>query len=660
MAQRPTKQLNVSELDFDKIKLNLKEFLRSQDKLQDYDFEGSALSTLIDVLSYVTHYNAVNANIGINETFLETAQSRGSVVGHARQLAYTPKSVTGAVASVSVQVNNPNSNELTLERGIRFRSVINNVSYTFSTTKSYITDNAFFADVELKQGINKKTSYIFDVQTSERFIIPDVNVDTTTIRVNVFDSVSSTIGATFVPVKNINQITSESKIYFLNEAFDGRYEITFGDGVIGQSLINGNSIEIEYFVTEGANSNGAAAFNLVDSIEGNAAATVTTNQTAIGGAPKESIKSIKYNAPLSFASQNRAVTPDDYRAIILENFSNAKSIVVWGGEDNDPPSYGTAFISIKPTNAETISTAEKNFIINDILKPKSVVSITPVFVDPIYTYVSLEVFYKFNSSETSLSASSLNSKVRTAILNYNDFALEKFDGVLRYSSLLSEIDNADKAVINSTVRVYIKKRFVPILNQTVKYELSFSSPIYNSSNQKSVIYKSTVFTYAGEQCTLQDYLNNNNERRVRVIRGAGVNQITVASDVGFIDAENGKIVLTTFNPSAFVGSYIELTVIPDSNDVAPNRNNLVSIDMKDVVVSGSNDRTITASAAGGLNYDLVSKSASSRLNPTTSSSSTGTATTTTTTTSTTVTSSSTNGGSTATTPSTPSTGTIGY
>ena len=605
MAQRPTKQLNVSELDYDQIKNNLKEFLQSQNNFQDYNFEGSALSTLIDVLSYVTHYNAVNANIGINETFLETAQSRGSIVGHARQLSYTPKSAIGAVASVSVQVNNPNNNVLTINKGHRFSSVIDNVTYTFVTTESYNTEDAFFVDVELTQGESKSTEYIFDVNTSEKFIIPNVNVNTSTIEVNVYDSVSSSSYTTFTLAKNVNQITATSPVYYLNESFDGRYEITFGDGVLGQALVNGNLIEIKYLITEGPDANGAVAFSSVDLIEGNSNLTITTNAISVGGLPKESLKSIKYNAPLSFAAQNRAVTPDDYKAIILENFNNAKSITVWGGEDNDPPQYGKAYISIIPQFGETISTLDKEFIIDNIIRPKTVVSITPEFVDPQYTYVALEVFYKRNSSETNLSFGEINGLVRNSITQYNNLQLEKFDGVLRYSSILNTIDTSENSIINSTVRVYLKKRFIPTLNQNRRYDLEFSSQIYNTDSSEPVIYRSTVFTYNNEQCTLQDYIDSNGERKVRVIRGSGVNQITVANDVGYVDAAAGKIILTTFNPSAFIGPYIEITVIPNSNDVAPKRNNIVSIDMNDVVITGSGDPTINGSSAGGLNYDLV-------------------------------------------------------
>ena len=234
-------------------------------------------------------------------------------------------------------------------------------------------------------------------------------------------------------------------------------------------------------------------------------------------------------------------------------------------------------------------------------------SITPELVDPEYTYIALEVFYKRNSSESTLSLGQINNSVQQAISSYNDNQLRKFDGVLRYSTLLNAIDTSEKSIINSTVRVYMKKRFIPTLNETVRYELDFSSSIYITNSNRSIIYRSTTFTFAGEQCTLQDYLDTNNERRIRVIRGSGVNQITVASNVGFIDAAAGKIVLTGFNVSAFIGPYVEITVIPDSNDIAPKRNNIVAIDTNDVVVSGDVDKVSSGSAAGGTNYDSVAR-----------------------------------------------------
>jgi len=607
MSQRLNKQLNVSELDFDQIKNNLKTFLKSQDTLQDYDFEGSAVSTLLDVMAYVTHYNAVNANIGINETFLETAQNRGSVVGHARQLGYIPKSATGAIANVSVQVNNPNNNTLTLRKGHRFKSVIDNVSYIFTATKSYETNNAFFSNVEIKQGESKIVEYIFDVNTSEKFIIPDVNVDTSTLDVKVYENTSTDSYTSFTQVKNLNDITDDTPVYFLSESFEGFYEIKFGDGFVGRSLINGNKIEINYLVTQGSIANNAAGFTSLDRIEGNDNISVITNSISSGGTAKESIKSIKYNAPLTFAAQNRAVTPSDYKSVILENFNNANSIVVWGGENSDPPEYGKVFISIIPKTSETLSIDEKQNIIDNIIKPKSVLSITPEIVDPEYTYVALEVFYNRNTKESSLDLGEVNNIVKNSIIDYNDNQLKKFDGVLRYSTLLNTIDTSEKSIVNSTVRVYLKKRFVPIINQNSKYELVFSSPIYKSEFKNSLIYDSTQFTYNNRECIIEDYLNDFGERLIRIVTASDINKEIIVENAGFIDLNNNKIVLNNFGPSSFDGEYIELSVIPDSNDVAPKRNNIVVIDDQDVSIIGYNDPTSTGSMFSNINYDFVSR-----------------------------------------------------
>jgi len=595
------KRLKVSELDFNQIKNNLKTFLKTQDTLQDYNFEGSALNTLLDVMAYVTHYNAVNANIGINETFLETAQYRGSVVGHARQLGYTPLSARGAQATVDVYLNSVAGGvTYTLNKNHKFTSVIDGETYTFLTTQSYQSTTGIFSNVNITQGSFRQVSYIFDVNTSEKFIIPDTNVDTSTLTVTV-DGVAYTLA------KSVINVTGESNVYFLNESFDGRYEITFGDGVIGSVPTDGDDIVIEYLATAGSDANNARAFSTITPINGISNITVVTINSATGGSAKESIASIKYRAPLSYAAQNRAVTPDDYKAIILNSFPNVDSISVWGGQDNDPPAYGKVFISIKPSDAETLSNGQKDFIVNSVLKPKAIASITPEFVDPEYTYVSLEVFYKYDPSKTSLSEPQLSNVVKNSIVSYNQASLQKETGILRYSSLLNAIDNAEESIVNSVARVYMKKRFVPTIGSvTTEYELKFSSPIYTSQTKERVIYKSTLFTYNGEQCSFQDYINLNNERRLRIVRGGGVNQVVIERDIGYIDAPNGKIVIEQgFNPEAFIGSYIELTVLADSSDVVPQRNNLVTIDSNDIFLQGDIDNINVGSTAGIGNYRLV-------------------------------------------------------
>lgn len=602
-----TKRLNVAQMDFEDIKANLKTFLRSQSTLQDYDYDGSAMGTIVDLLAYVTHYNAVNANLGLNETFLDTAQFRGSVVGHARQLGYTPRSTTAATAYVNIAINNfvGGSSIVTIPKGTSFTSVINGATYSFVTDQEYNTTNGLFENVKLVQGSYKTVEYIYDVSTNEKFLIPDTNVDTSNMTVDVYDAVTSTTKRTFNRAKLITSISNDSRVYFLAENPDSRYELSFGDGILGVALENGNLISVTYLVTNSAEANGARVFTAASTIYDGSPVTIQTIQSATGGQERESIESVRRNAPLSFASQNRAVTADDYRAIILENFQNVDTIAVWGGEDNDPPSYGNVYISIKPKDGEILFLADKEKILNDIIRPKAVVSLTPILIDPEYTYISLEVFYKYDVSTTPLSRATMNTAVRTAIDNYNTSYLSKFDGVLRHSNLVRYIDQANNAILSSTARVYMKKRFVPELNMPQRVEIQFSGPIY-SEPDAHVIYKTTAFTYANSQCTLRDVVGSDGVRRIQVIYGEGSNIVVIADNVGTIDVPNGRITIVDFMVSNFVGDYIEITVVPNSLDIAPLRNNLLIIDMNDVAVDGEIDTIVAGQSPAGVNYKTTS------------------------------------------------------
>ena len=605
-----TKRLNVAQMDFEEIKTNLKNFLRAQSNLQDYDYEGSAMGTLIDLLAYVTHYNAVNANLGLNETFLDTAQFRGSVVGHARQLGYTPRSATAAVAAVNLAISNfPSNTTATVPKGTRFRTVINGRSYDFVTDQEYMTTTGIFENVKIVQGTYKTVEYTYDVTTAEKFFIPDLDVDTSYMAVEVYDSETASSKRVFTRAKLITSINKDSRVYFLAENPDGLYEVSFGDGILGTALEDGNLIRITYLVTDNEAVNGASVFTIVDSIyNGTSPVVVQTVQRAIGGQVREAVDEIRRNAPLSFASQNRAVTADDYKAIILENFQNVETIAVWGGEDNDPPSYGNIYISIKPKNGDTLFAAERETVLNDVIRPKSIVSLTPILVDPEYTYISLEVFYKYDVSTTPLSKATLNAAVRTAIQTYDDTYLSKFDGVLRHSNLVRAIDTANNSILSSNARVYMKKRFTPELDLPQRVELQFSGPIYNDPDNQ-VIYKTTTFTYNGRQCTLRDVVGSDGVRRVQVVYGKGATLVVIADNVGTVDAARGKITLTDFTVSNFVGDYIEITVVPDSLDIAPLRNNLLVIDMADVAVDGEIDTIVAGQSPAGVNYKTVPRHA---------------------------------------------------
>ena len=606
-----TKRLNVSEIDFENIRSNLKEFLRSQDTLQDYDFEGSAITSVIDLLSYVTHYNAVNANLGINETFLDTAQFRGSVVGHARQLGYTPRSATAPIAFLDIVVNDSNTQDLDITRGQRFRAKIGNTSYDFVTDANYTTDDARFTDVKIVQGTFETTEIIFDTNSAEKILIPKADIDTSTLRVRVYDSVEKVSSTIFTEAKELTTIKEDSRVYFLSENPDGLFEITFGDGVIGQALENGNLVEVEYLVTKKAESNGASVFSLVDSIQGNTNVGITVKQAAFGGDEKESTDSVRRNAPLSFASQNRVVVPQDFEAVVRENFANLETIKVWGGEDNDPPVYGKVFVSIKPKNANILTDTEKTFIRDQVIIPKSVLTIEPELIDPEFLFISMEVFFKYDPSLTNLTENQLENKVVAAIEEYNENELRRFDRVFRYSRLLSIIDDADEAVLNSFARVYVQKRFVPRLSVAQTYELEYSVDLFESFGTRPVIFNSSEFTVNGrDSCRFTDVDNGDGTRRVRIVRGDPQNPTVVVNNAGSI--EGSKITLTNFQPEAIEGSSVVIEAIPNSYNVFGKRNTILTIDCgcPRFKITGTVDTFATGAEYSGLNYEVAPKNAS--------------------------------------------------
>ena len=614
-----TNRLKVSEMDFDTIKANLKTFMTEQDTFQDYNFEGSALSSMLDVMAYVTHYNAINANFAINETFLDSARLRPSVVSHAKMLGYTPRSSYPAVAYIDVKVNSPTgvlSDDntylpLTMNKGTVFTSTIDGVSYKFVNDQTLTTTidangEYIFSNVRILQGSYKTTEYVFDKDSAEAYLIPFENAVTSELTVKVQASDTNTAQETFDAVVNVTEVTATSQVYFLEESRTGVYEVKFGDGVLGKKLDNGNIIQLETLVTDNDAANGAAVFAMSGTIQGNTNVTLTVNQKAQGGSTKEDVESIKFNAPLSFVSQNRAVTPDDYKTIIQNNYANIDAITVWGGEDNDPPDYGKVYISIKPKDAEVVTEADKTLIISQYLKPKNVVSITPEIVDPKYTYIYLDVFFKYNPNVTALSSDALEEQAREVIRTYNNDQLKRFDGVFRYSNVISRIDASNVAILNSIVRVKMKKRIVPTSTAETKYDVIFSSPIYNTQSNEQII-KSSEFVHKGNTgCTLRDRVNDDGERRLQIVKGSGLTESVIENNAGTIDVTSGKLSFTA-SIDSFTGTYIEITADPDSNDLAPKRNELLTILVDECTLSGEVDTMITGGTSAGVNYSTTAR-----------------------------------------------------
>jgi len=607
-------QFNVTELDFQKIKDSIVDHFRSQSKYNDWDFEGSGLSTLLDILAYNTHYNAMVAHASLNESFLDSAQIRGNVVSHAKLLGYIPRSTRAAVAKLNVVATGSSSTPsiATLERGTRFKTTLNNNPYNFvvlnsvDASKNTAGNTYTYSNIPVYQGTLKRMLYLVDNSIqNQKFVIPETNVDTTTLRVRVKanqDSDEYTIYTQFTTLAGIN---ADTAVYFSQENASGNYEVYFGDGILGKKPTTNNVVEIEYLYTDGAEANGSRVFSALDTIDGitTAGITVTTVSASAGGDERESIESVRYNAPFTYLSQNRAVTADDYRSIILKEFGGIDAVSVWGGENNTEPDFGKVYISIKPSNAAALTTNEKDTIIA-ALKAKNIVSITPIIVDPEYTYITLDTFFKYNPNLTDRTKAELESLIRTRIGTYAETYLQRFDGVFRYSKLLSDIDSSDPAILNSVARVTMHKSVTPRASGTNYWDITYSSPIYITNSTEPVMSSST-FLIGGVDHFLQDVPKENSfDRTIYLYRTVG-GADTRLNAVGTVYASAGRIVVNGVQPDTTAPVRIDAT--PNSFDLAPKRNQLLDIDLVTTTVTGEIDTIALAGSSGAINYTTTSR-----------------------------------------------------
>ena len=607
--------LNVTELDFADIKNNLKNFLKQQTEFNDYDFEGSGLNVLLDVLAYNTHYNALNAHYSLNESFLDSAQIRGNVVTRAKLLGYTPRSVLSPRATVNIVVTKPNSGTiptvLELTKGTKLNTVVSGEEFQFvvlNTQQATLSGSTWtFNNVTLVEGTTRELKYRVDNDIeNQKFQLSDYDADTSTLRVRVQANEESTAFDVYTKFETLKGVDSTSKVYYLQENPSGYYEVYFGDGVTGFKPTNNNIVTVDYVTTKGIESNGANSFTMVDDIGTFDNIAVSLVTAAAGGAEEETMESIRFNAPLTFISQNRAVTADDYAAIIKKEFSNIDSISTWGGEDNDPPDYGRVYVCIKPLLAETLTTAEKTSITGAILKGKNVVSITPQIVDPNFTYLELDVSFKYNPNLTDRSSVDLQSVVRDTITDYNFNNLNKFDGVFRHSQLTRNIDNSDPAILNTTVRPRMFQNITPVNNALNNFSLSFSSPFFQSGNSTSFLISSSAFKINNVDHFFGDEpITDSTKRNVIVYKVVNDVNTTVIKSAGEIDVDKGKITLNNFTPDAVTP--IKITVLPNSLDLGPKRDQLISIDNSFVVITPEIDTIAVAGSAGSIDYTTTSR-----------------------------------------------------
>lgn len=484
-------QLRVTELEFEQIKSNLKAFMKNQSEFSDYDFDGAGLNVLLDVLAYNTHYNGILSHMLANESFLDSAIKRSSVVSIAKAIGYTPISTTGAVAYANITItpsSSYTSDYLTLNKNVTFTATSDAGSMTFCVDGSYSTTRVdvngtgtfIFENVKLRQGTRVVNTFIADSQSLRGpFTIPNEDVDTSTLIVRVQNSRTDLTLNTFLPYNNIIDVNSTSKVYFVDEEFDGLYNIRFGDGVIGQQLEAGNLVVVEYLVANGAKGNSLSRFASSSVVTGSGeTVTVSTVAKAAGGRGKESIDSVRFNAPLFNATKGRVVTSTDYETLIKQSYGNIQSVSVWGGENNNPPIYGKVFISAQPVANAIITEEQKTEIINNIILPRSPVSVIPEFVDPEITYIFIDAKVTFNPQKTFLTPYDIEQAAANAINTYFNTELNSLGKDFYFSKAHDYIKDSSTAIVSVSIDNGLQKRILPIFNLSTAYTVNFNAKLH--------------------------------------------------------------------------------------------------------------------------------------------------------------------------------------
>jgi len=613
-------KLDISQLDFDGIKDNLKTFLSQQDEFVDYDFQGSGMNILLDVLAYNTHYLGYNANMLANEMYLDSADQRSSVVSLAKQVGYTPKSAVSSTATIDVVVNNGSGSSITMSRGTKFTTTVDGTNYSFvnnaDVSISPIDGVYKFSNLDIYEGTYLNYKYTANTtDTDQRFIIPNDNVDTTTLTVKVQESSSDSTTNTYTLATGITALDSTSKVYFLQEVENGRFEVYFGDGVLGEAIADGNIVILDYITCNRDESNGATSFTLSGTVGGFSNVTITTVGNAANGSGPESIKSIKYNAPRDYTAQDRAVTAEDYKVLVKSLYANAQSVQVYGGEDAAVPDYGKVYISIKAKSGSNLTEVTKVGLVQS-LKSFAVASVTPVIIDPETTFITLETTFKYDSSLTTKDVSTLQTNVLNAVSNYNDDTLENFTGMFRYSAVGQVIDSADTSILSNITKVKMYKNITPTLSSGLKYTLSFNNAFFNPhSGHNSAaggIVSSTGFKINDDSSTNEHFLDDDGAGNIRVYYLSGTTRIYTSSSFGTINYTTGEIILTSANITSIsnvdgdVSTVIRVTVTPDSNDIVPVRNQVLEIDTANSSFTGSVDEIESGSSQAGTGYTTTS------------------------------------------------------
>lgn len=595
-------KLTITDLEFDDIKSNLKSYLSAQSQFADYDFAGSGMDVLLDVLAYNTHYMGYYANMAVNEMFIDSASLRESVVSHAKHLNVIPASVTASTAYLDMTFT-PSGSPLSLSiaKNTKFTTSISGRSYTFTTTANKtiypIAGTYSVTDLPIREGtiVNKKYTVNL-ADTTQRFVVPNRNVDISTITVQVQNSSSDTAVTTWTNANalDVTTIASTQKVFWIQEVEEQKYEILFGDGAVGAQLADANIIFIEYLVTSGLASNKANSFTAVGTVAGLSSAnyTLTVASAASGGAEIESVASLKTNAPKLYQAQKRATTKEDYKAILLGERSDIESITVYGGEDASPAVYGKVYIAVKPNGNTAFSAATKDAIKTSILKKTNVVTVTPEIVDPIFYYLLIDTTINYDPVTLLTNEDTLKSLISSTITNYFSTSLQKFDNKFRYSKLAGVIDDTNSSIRNSKTSIRYQMQIAPTtLAVAATYTMEFNTTLAEGTLTSTAFTASDGYTYT---------LFDDSLGVVKLIRStytSATDSIAVDSPVaymtladgsqnlGTIDYTTGKVVLNNFTPYTISDgkTYIKMIVTPGTNnqDITPLREQIITTDSTD-------------------------------------------------------------------------------
>ena len=631
--------LSVSELDFFEIKDNLKSYLSNQSVFQDYDFDGSALSVLLDVLAYNTHYQGFYANMVANEMFLDSAVTRNAVVSRAKELGYTPNSTKAAQAELQITFSGPvgQAGYSFFPIGTLFKATNeNNESKTFVNTdvitlsatggSGGVTGGTF----NVYEGDLRTVTFIYDAnRTDQTFMIPSSGVDTNHLKVRVQNSPTDSTGyyAPWTLQSNYAGLTSGSNSYFLQEIEDGRYEIYFGDGLIGKKPTHGNVITVQYLETNGPEGNN---FGKNDAKTGRRSFSYSGDTTidvlsySQGGGSPESLNSIKYYAPRSYQAQDRAVTTEDYKTLVATKYGDAESVFVYGGEDEIPPKYGSVFISIKPNAGTSLSDFEKETIKKSILEDRNIVSIIPEIIDPDYIYLIVNSDVIIDQAKTSIEAKSMEVLLKARIISYISNNLEKFSKDFRFSRFISHIDAFDDSILSNRTTITMQKRLEPAIGNIAGYVMNFYNRIYHPHDgHMGGVVKSSVFKYKNNDNVTVDAYIEDDGRGVLCLYTNTENEKVKIQNIGSVDYGTGSLSLVSFSPVQDESSFvIKFNVVPDSLDINSSRNILITLDSSDSDALSVNVIKETEEVSIGTTNTTVATSIETSSTSTTSSSTT--------------------------------------